>query len=274
MLMIIVVVMMMHGCDGRESLDRILLVGNSFTFYNGGIWECVSIMAAPFYSGNISEYTVPGASLADHREDAESGRTRLSSLMEESWNLVQLQDFSRTPGQDDDDEDKIASMAAITEYFKPQIFNVTGGLPMLFMTWGYYDGYDGDDGIYPDYITMQRRLTAGYEQYLDLLTNDWFSCEAFMIPIGLGFERVYFDGPDSSHFQLYQPVDQYHPSEQGTLLASSVLFTALFGVSPVGAAHPFTNVISPDRAAYLQQVAYDVVMENRGRYQYPFECVQ
>jgi hypothetical protein len=58
---------------------------------------------------------------------------------------------------------------------------------------------------------------------------------------------------------LHKEFDGSHPNLLGTYLAAATVYAALYGQSPVGNPYDYFGEIGEEDAAYLQQVAQDVV---------------
>jgi hypothetical protein len=88
---------------------------------------------------------------------------------------------------------------------------------------------------------MQKRLDAGYER---LAT----AANAGLAPAGKAWAGVRAAHPE---MELYAP-DGIHPSREGSYLAACVIYAALSGKSPAGAAD---NGLDHSTAVILQQAA-------------------
>ena len=60
---------------------------------------------------------------------------------------------------------------------------------------------------------------------------------------------------------LHKFFDGSHPELEGTYLAACVVFASLYNESPVGNSYTYFGEISAEDAAFLQQVAQDVVAD-------------
>lgn len=109
--------------------------------------------------------------------------------------------------------------------------------PVLFMSWAYKD---------------KPEMTA---QLAEQYTRAGNANDALVIPAGLAFAKVFARRPD---IELYQP-DKRHPTMAGTYLASSAVYAALYGKSPVGLA--YTAGLDKQVAAFLQAAAWESVQE-------------
>jgi hypothetical protein len=79
---------------------------------------------------------------------------------------------------------------------------------------------------------------------------------AQVIPIGPAFEMAYRLRPG---LKLQMEYDGYHPTVAGQYLSSAVTFAALYGRSPEGSKYTYFGALDNDTAAFLQKVANDTV---------------
>lgn len=135
------------------------------------------------------------------------------------------------------------SLEVIENFFVQHLLkNPQHPVPALYSTWGHRDGvitsYASRFPVeaYPDYLTMQRKITAGYETYAELLRK--YFPKVLVIPVGDAFEIVYHDSqsPDfkfpNLFWRLYDNVDTFHPSKIGTYLAACCFWGVYSGNSP------------------------------------------
>lgn len=192
-----------------QKADSLLLVGNSFTFYNNGIHTHLRAMLkeaegsgeAPW---KLKSLTLSGGKLHDHRQGLQQ------TLENGSWDIVALQGHSLEaydPARLPDFEQAAHDLV--------ELARSNQSTPMLFMTWAY-------DG--------RPEMTAVIaENYMQTAERE----NVKVIPVGLAFEQALasIDGVN-----LYHP-DGKHPSLEGTYLAASVFFSVLTGKSPANLAY-------------------------------------
>ena len=123
---------------------------------------------------------------------------------------------------------------------------------------------DGDPAypdLYPDFSTMTKRTTEGYEMYRDVMDNPPL-LDAILSPAGAAFANVHVD--DGAAFNaLYDP-DGSHPSVRGSYLVSCVFYGVLTGRPSVGL--PYSPAeIGAETRVYLQVMADRAVAETIGR---------
>ncbi len=205
--------------------QRILFVGNSFSFYNNGIHTHYRELADAAGTGaNVRLFTLSGGTLAEHT------RTVAAVLAAGSWDIVVLQGHSLGAY----DPTKVGSFRSSAAILSDMIRNV-GADPILFMTWAY----------------------EGRPEMIETVAREYFetgeAVNAAVVPVGLAFELVTKTHPDI----LLRTSDAKHPTLAGTYLAACVFFARFEGQSPVGL--DYTAGLDADIARKLQSAAWQSV---------------
>jgi len=195
---------------------NILLVGNS---YIGGIKSTFRTLAAASRRPIHAEYIHPGGkTLMWH-----AGNKKLHAKLEaRRWDVVVLQDQSQTPA-----------------YFPERTLNgakklqspikAAGARTVLFQTWGRRDGDKHNIKTAPDFLTMQKLLTAGYAAAAK-------ATAAAVAPVGETWKKVH--QKDKELFRRLYSKDGSHPSALGGYLAACVIYRATTGSEPPDNAVP------------------------------------
>lgn len=198
-----------HAAEFRE---RILFIGNSFTYFNGmpatvqgmadaaGIEADVRMLAYGGYE--LRRYTDP--------EDPHGGEA-LPLIASEPWDAVVLQEQSIAPAV------RRELFREGTDGLIPAI-RERGARPVFYATWPYQDGSPKLEETGLGYHEMLRLLTEGYQAEADRL-----ACP--LVPVGEAFVRFQETYPD---FSLYKS-DFYHPNAAGSYLAACLFFRFFFG---------------------------------------------
>lgn len=201
---------------------HILFIGNSYTYYNGGIDAMLHGLAPSITTAAV---TVGGYTLEKHWDSGQA----LAEINQGGWTFVVLQEQSQTP---------VLAPQTFDQYVRgfDQEIRRTGAKTVLLMTWQR-----------PDSVAIgvtTSGLAAAYEQ----AGKD---VGALVAPAGLAFAtaldqrpRVALTSPDG------------HPTVEGTYLAACVLYGALFHRSPVG--NPFGSIPS-DEKIFLQHMAAEML---------------
>jgi hypothetical protein len=241
--------------------DRILFVGNSYTAANTLHAIVSDLLIEAGHEGTTLDVTPGGYRLEEHAADADgtNGDTRLRDLLvtgEEAalgWDVVVLQEQSQ-----------VAGFPTTEPYWTDMVEGATilrdlasdaGADTVIFMTWGRRDGDDMNPTLYPDYPTMQDRLSAGYAELASRL--DATAEPVFLSPVGESFRSIYLEG-DTSSFEGLYVTDGSHPSIRGSYLAACTIFATLTGTSPVGLASAPVEIDATERLS-LQETAASVV---------------
>ena len=190
--------------------EKILFIGNSFTFY----WNLPLLVESMAHEKGISldiyQSTAGGATLKDHWE-GKRGLESKKVLKEHVFSTIVLQDHSTSP---------LLKTNESKEYFNRfiKLINKKKSEVILYGTWTYPaspligKSFNGTDPI-------QHVLKPIADQ-----TN------SRMAPVGTAF-RLFQD--KHSEISVFTS-DNKHPSAVGTYLAACVFFKMLTGESPLG----------------------------------------
>ena len=253
----------------------VLLVGNSYVFTQ----HLDTLTAELLVAGGQPDAAVEalaeaGYTWADHAaRAAEDGSPWQDALVTgaTAWDAVVLQEQSQILGFPETSSYRVESLAAADTL--DGYVAAMGGETFLLLTWGRLHGDESNPDLYPDYVTMQARLTEG-----TLATAAALSTEdrpGWVAPAGLAWQAVYeaveAEGGDptadgSAFAALYGP-DGSHPSVAGGYLTAAVIYASLTGESPVGLPGP--EVLDVDTLAALQATAAEVVL-GQGGLDYPW----
>ena len=209
---------------------RVLFIGNSYTFYNGGVPAALnwlskgSLDCTPCVSG--------GKSLAWHYTQGEA----LKVLRSERWNDVVLQDYSLEA------LDKPELMALFIRRFDQEI-DAIGARTVLYQTWPRKNAPQNGPQIYKAYEDSAAETRAK------------------LAAVGRAFVEAQKKRPG---LELYN-ADNSHPSPAGTYLAACVFYATLLDRSPVGLESYVIDEIGkpvitlkPEQARFLQGIANSI----------------
>ncbi|NRA97923.1 MAG: hypothetical protein HRU14_17135 [Planctomycetes bacterium] len=222
---------------------RVLFVGNSFTFWRGGLWKHLKALSdamEPALGYEAESVVRGGASL-----EVMWKRTRAVEVIAEGrWDVVVLQeDLPET------------SVAAFREYGPRFVKAVrdTGARPILFMTWEY-------DRL--DWISMQEIADAHREMAAALKIE--------VAPVGLAWSRARAERPDLNMYAR----DREHPSVAGMYLSLMVIEATISGADPRSRNPAELSIrglerLEPKDLEFLRDVAYKTIKEWSGARQGP-----
>jgi hypothetical protein len=209
---------------------RVLFIGNSHTYRNGGMdWLIGNMVAAEdpprTFEGDL--LAASGVTLQYHYENGAPERIR-----EGDYDVVVLQGY--LPGS------PTRTAEPFLEYGRrlDEEIRASGARTVFYMTWpqGRYDWADLDD-----FVTAHRQVSA--------------ETGAAVAPVGVAMEKARAERPDLALIDE----DEVHASWEGAYLAAATIYATLFQRSPEGL--PYTFGVSPEDAAFLQRIAWETVTD-------------
>ena len=190
--------------------NRVLFIGNSYT-------SCIQkqladALASSRYKRTTFEFITPGGRRLKHHLN---NPATLKRIRTGNWDAVVLQEQSQIPALPGKPSQSFhASVDALTKHIRS-----AGAKPVLYMTWGRRNGDPRNKRVFPDYDTMQKKLTAAYRAASKRNKID-------LAPVGDVWAIVRKTDPALGN-KLYSR-DNSHPSSHGAYLASCVFFRVLF----------------------------------------------
>lgn len=181
---------------------RILMLGNSYTFFN----DLPSLLAS-MTGAEVVAHTRGGAFLAEQlNPETGMGSRTLTALRDEKWDYVILQEQSKAPAVSRDAF--LRSAEALC-----RLIRENGAVPVFYATWAYRDGSRRLAETGMTYEDMYEKLHEAYSEAVR-------RTGALMADVGSAF-RARKDCAD-----LYHP-DGSHPNESGTRLAAEIMTQVL-----------------------------------------------
>ena len=104
-----------------------------------------------------------------------------------------------------------------------KIIRKNGSTPCLYLTWGRKAGDQKNPKIYPNYQTMQKKISAAYFEAGK-------KNQARILPVGLAYSKIKEE--DQALFESLYKKDGSHPSEIGAYVVSTVFWAGLTGKDP------------------------------------------
>lgn len=192
---------------------RVLFIGNSYT---GQIENRLLDMlsGSPYKDTSFHFITAGGITLKRHLNDENT----LNSIKTGKWDIVVLQEQSQFPALPGKREQSFqTSVDVFTELIRR-----AGAEPLLYMTWGRLDGDKTYEKLFPDYDTMQQKLSDAYIE----------AAKRNKIPIApVGEVWSIVREKDTELGRGLYANDGSHPSSKGAFLACCVFFRTLFNDS-------------------------------------------
>jgi hypothetical protein len=221
LLIVCLTLSVLESCDNQPS-THILLIGNSYTFFNGGLDKQLKGLAPTAETECVA---VGGYTLESHWNNGNA----LRKIRETKWDYVVLQEQSQIP---------VTNQKQFYDFagkFDEEIRR-SGAKTILLMTWERPDS--------KQYGVTTENIAATY-------TDLGKQLGAKVAPAGKAFARALRSRPDLA---LYS--QDGHPTMEGTYLAACVLYKTIFEQSPVG--NPFSEPsVQADTRDFLQQTAAD-----------------
>lgn len=216
------------------SSERVLFVGNSFTYYNNSLHnhfrQLVRSAGLETENSRVRSLTISGGRLPEH---AAGLRQRLD---DEDWDIVVLQGHSRGPIGE-----ATAGPFASSAREYSALVRQDGAEPVFFMTWAYSDRPEMTVELDAAYTAIGRELNAR------------------VTPVGLAFASVTSERPEIA----LRIADKSHPTLAGTYLAACTFFAVIHERTPEGL--DYGAGLDVADAAYLQRVAWQVASAFRAR---------
>jgi len=210
------------------------------------------------------------------------------------WNWVLLQEQSQVPGfwnvTGIPRDYAFSTSLSNSKQLNGMVERIPNAQTMFYMTWGRRNGIvdNSDIGpeLYKDYPTMQARITAGYQQYMEATSRK--GRPTYMAPVGLVFSRIYKQcqvatkysnthednpgtDPHSLFYQLYSQ-DGSHPSLAGSYLAALTIYGSIMGDDPRDVVWK-PDLLSAEIASQMRQAVAKTIMDTAfdGTISYPWQ---
>lgn len=223
---------------------RVLLVGNSLTYFNDLPGMVRSLAASANLRWEVHSFTIGGASLDDHMANGTAPRL----LADEQWDFVVLQQGPSTLAE------SRTNLRQGTAAFRPLV-EKAGGRVALYEVW-------------PDSTWSASRFVADFDRVRDSYALAARDVTGLFLPAGEAWRSAWQSNPQ---FRFYGD-DGFHPSAEGSYLAALTIVAGLSGRSAVGLSARLTSVngqllvdVPPGPALRLQQAA-DRAIRDFGNY--------
>jgi hypothetical protein len=183
---------------------RVLFIGNSYTFFNGGLGTAVKGLASAVKDGRPFEYvevTKGGQTLEGHWNDGKA----LAAIRKGGWDFVVLQEHSLGALQ------RREKMFQYAKMFDAEI-RKTGSKTVFYETWGRKNR--------PEMYAVVKQAYTGLAQEL----------KGMIAPAGTAWAAALKANPSL----VLHVADLSHPTPAGTYLNACVFYETFFGKSPEG----------------------------------------
>ncbi len=206
-LLLSILLLAVFPCAMAAEAKRVLIIGNSYTFYNKLPDALEALSKKTAYPLEVDSYTAGAMSLhgfltmpqhAKARQLVESGR----------YDWVVLQDQSQTPAYKPEE-----SLSAVQQW--ADIATQHDTRVMLFLTWAHASR---QGNRYQPMQDMQERTSTTYCEAA-------LACHARVAPVGEAWAEWYRRNPDTP----LHGKDCTHPNAMGSYLAACVLHASISG---------------------------------------------
>jgi len=215
-----------------ENPRSLLFIGNSFTYYNGGLKTHVVKLAQSAAQPKVikaDSVTKGGATL----EVLYQNKLVRDKLRQGGFDVVIV--------QGDIPEIKQRNVEPFLEFARAFHLEIQkqGGATVFLMAWPY----ERLDWVNLPEIAKAHRDIGG-------------QLRVPVAPVGLAFRRAMRERPKLNMLGK----DKEHENMHGTYLAAGVIYATVFGQSPQECTYR-PNEVSADEAAFLQRIAWETVTE-------------
>jgi|SRR5579863_6733200 len=215
----------------QELPRRILFVGDSFTYFQNGIYSHLEKLAA---AANPPLAITAGKSVF--------GGAFLHRLwdLKEPVQAIDTATYDVVVLQEDIPETTVADFREYAAKFVAEV-RKNHARPVLFMAWAY-----------PrlGWISMAEIAQAHRDAAKELNVE--------VAPVGLAWQQASKQRPEMN---FYGP-DREHPSIYGTYLATCVVYATIYNRDPSGFAYA-PSAITQEAAAFLQKIAWQTTLDYR-----------
>jgi hypothetical protein len=210
--------------------QKILFIGNSYTYYNDLdiVLKKLAASARPSVKFLIARIAEGSATLETHYNNPAT----LAKIRNMKWDIVILQEQSFRPIED------VQAFYAFARKLDAVIKD-SGARTVFYMTWARQNKPEMTEPLNKAYTQMGRQLGA------------------LVAPVGLAYVASLKSDPA---IPLYIE-DGSHPTPQGTYLAACVFYATLTGRSPVGLSTAGMKELTPPQARSLQETAWTTVQD-------------
>ena len=173
---------------------RILMLGNSYTYYND-----LPAKVAELTGAEVVSNALDNAKLEDHTDPSTEAGAKTQKLLEEKWDYVIIQEYSSRPVL-------FKGSFLVNSMNLSKKMKEKGATPVFFETWAYERGSNEMNAFSKDYDEMYYSLYASYHEAANM-NQGLIAC------VG---ERFY----DLADTEKLYAEDGCHPNEKGTEIAA------------------------------------------------------
>jgi len=211
-----------------DPLQRVLFIGNSITYYNGGV-DLHTMNLANSIDSTLAivcaSVTGGGLTLEQHFNSP----TTIQTIQEGNWDMVILQEMTSRPVTDPELFYEYATLL-------DSVISNAGAQTAFFFSWPF-------ESVFDEMIEQQ---SAAY----NYIGNE---LDAPVIPVARAWQ---FSRQQDPELELFLE-DGNHPNVHGTYLACCTFFAFLWDETPVGAIFVNDPTITENEILFLQTIAWE-----------------
>lgn len=267
----------------------LFFIGNSYFKSNNLPDLTQQALQALEIQAHVQSHNPPGETFSGHlknlqgvghkKKDHVLYRFLWSDGQRRSWDWVLLQNQSQLPGFIHDVpkmyKDTVEDVQRLTTAIREQ--HATTNF-LFVMTWGRRNFDKDNPEVYPNFLTMQSKITAGYLHYVAATSTP--DRPSFVAPVGLVFQTIYNDIlanghdptlPGSLFHELYNR-DGSHPSLAGSYVCVVTIVATLVEVD-ANELQWTPPQMDPDMARQLRAAVSSTIQETvaNGTVTYPWQ---
>jgi hypothetical protein len=272
-----------------EAELNLFFIGNSYFCSNNLPDLTQQALQGLEIKAGIKSHNPPGETFNGHLENLQGDghkatnhvlyRFLWNDKQLKSWDWVLLQNQSQLPGFIHDVpkmyNDTVDDVQRLTTAIRVQ----HGTVNFLFvMTWGRRNFDKGNPVVYPNYLTMQSKITDGYLHYVKATSTP--DRPSFVAPVGLVFQTIYNEilakredpaKAGSLFHELYHR-DGSHPSLAGSYVCAMTIVATLVEVD-ANDLQWTPPQMDPDLARQLRAAVSSTIQETvaNGTVTYPWQ---
>jgi len=218
-------------------MDRILFIGNSFTYYNDMPALFSALCDGAGVPVHVESIVKGGWYLSRYADPEDEMYPAIAEAAKQEWDYIVLQDQSLNPAVHK--QSFLSACKALAGMFTCRKRYV------MYQTWAYEDGSCklSDTGL--SYEAMHEKLRDAYREAAQILN-------ALCVPAGdafrLAHDQYYYK------FTLYR-ADAFHPSILGSYMIACTFFGMLTGKNPLECITPAS--VDKEHAHSLRKLAHD-----------------
>lgn len=237
------------GSGGSWPDARVLMIGNSHTYYND-MPETIEALAEALYDLDVEiETEVPAG--YELREHVDRRKTRLA-ILRGVWDFVVLQESGRLAAipPSDAEDDIYPHAITLAERVREQ---APDALLLFFMTAGYRNG--ATHRPEPELQTYEAHQARIEEHYRRMVSDT----EAELAPAGLVWQELF----EADETLVLHDDDDEHENELGSFVSALVILRTMLGAPDPDATlpRPFRSAPYPDLLDQVNAIDVEALAE-------------